>query len=104
MNFSRSTSQDQLLKIAPSVRIHHHARYINNGHIVVTGGAAAGIDGALHLRIKLISKEHAEKVAAQMCYGWKGNSTTKFPKKLPKKKNEGTSWKTQPHERLASTH
>jgi transcriptional regulator GlxA family with amidase domain len=84
---------DELSKIDPSIRILHNARYVDNGHIVITGGVAAGIDGALHVVSKLISKEHAEKVAAHMCYEWKGEWHCEVSEEGSEELNEGASWK-----------
>jgi transcriptional regulator GlxA family with amidase domain len=47
-SFSRTSLVDLLLEVAPRVRV-SHARLVDCGRVITSGGAAAGLDIGLHL-------------------------------------------------------
>jgi transcriptional regulator GlxA family with amidase domain len=54
--------------------VHENKRWIDEGHIVTSGGISAGIDMSLYLVSKLHSIGLAEKTAHQMEFDWTKNS------------------------------
>lgn len=60
---------EDLQEIAPSTRIMHGERFIDNGKIMTSGGISAGIDLSLHVVEKLYGNETAAKTAVYMEYG-----------------------------------
>lgn len=54
----------------PKVHVVEDQRYVDNGHIITTGGLSAGIDGALHVVERLRGTGHAQEVALGEEYEW----------------------------------
>ena len=63
----------ELRQSFPELVVKENVRWIDNGHIVTSAGISAGIDMSLHLVGRLAGKDHAEKTARQMEYGWRGD-------------------------------
>jgi len=66
-----------------------NVRFVDNGKIVTTAGVSAGIDGALHIVQRLISKKAAKETATYMEYDkWQADMgyVTREQKNLPKKR------------------
>jgi transcriptional regulator GlxA family with amidase domain len=61
---------DLLRQVAPNATIREGVRFLDNGKVVLSAGVAAGIDAALHVVIKLLGREHAEKTARHIEYPW----------------------------------
>ena len=59
---------ERLSEAFPKVKVLEHTRYVDNGNIVTTAGVSAGIDGALHIVGRLLSKETAKSTAEYMEY------------------------------------
>jgi putative intracellular protease/amidase len=59
----------------PKITVVDDQRYVDNGHIVTTGGLSAGIDGALHLVERLDGLGTAQEVALGEEYDWKSHPT-----------------------------
>ena len=59
----------------PQVTVVDDQRYVDNGHIVTTGGLSAGIDGALHVLERLKGLGTAQEVALGEEYDWKSQPT-----------------------------
>ena len=59
----------------PKVRVVSDQRYVDNGKIITTAGLSSGIDGSLHVVEKLLGRGRAQRVALNMEYDWKGDST-----------------------------
>jgi putative intracellular protease/amidase len=58
----------------PTAKLVSDKRFVDNGKIVTAGGLSAGIDGALHVVEKTLSKGWAQMVAVWMEYDWQPNS------------------------------
>jgi transcriptional regulator GlxA family with amidase domain len=54
----------------PRLTVCEDARWVEDGHIVTSGGISAGIDMSLHLVRRLFGDELAESTARQMEYDW----------------------------------
>lgn len=54
----------------PRLEVITDRRWVDQGHVITSGGISAGIDMSLHLLSRLISTEMAEKTAYQMEYRW----------------------------------
>ena len=54
----------------PSLDVKENVPWVDNGRIVTSAGISAGIEMALHLVAKLVSKELAIDTARQMEYTW----------------------------------
>ena len=61
---------DDLQVAWPALRVSREKRWVDNGHIVTSGGISAGIDMSLHLVSRLAGLELAERTARQMEYEW----------------------------------
>ncbi len=59
---------DRLESSYPKAQVLRGIRFVDDGMIMTTAGVSAGIDGALHLVSRLISKEAAQKTAEYMEY------------------------------------
>jgi len=59
-----------LQQAAPKARVRRDVRWVDNGHIVMTAGVSAGIDGALHLVDRLLGRASATRAAGRMEYAW----------------------------------
>jgi transcriptional regulator GlxA family with amidase domain len=62
--------QKALAEQFPDISVVPDRRWIDQGHIVTSGGITAGIDMSLHLISRLVSKELAELTAHQMEFNW----------------------------------
>ncbi len=63
---------DELRAVAPNSDIREGERVVDNGHIVLSGGIAAGIDAAFHVVARLVGRDTAVATAAYMEYPWNG--------------------------------
>src|SRR4029077_10333690 len=59
----------------PKVHVVNDQRFVDNGHVITTGGLTAGIDGALHV----VSRADGEGVAQQVALGLEYNWQPKTP-------------------------
>ena len=59
---------EQLQKDVPQTHVLAHVRVVDNGHVIITSGVSAGIDGALHLVSRLRGEDVAKKVAEWIEY------------------------------------
>lgn len=57
---------DDLRSQFPEVQVQHGVRWVDEGHVVSSGGIAAGIDMSLHLVARLAGSQLAEATARQM--------------------------------------
>lgn len=62
---------DDLQKMAPDTEVLQDARYVDNGHIILSAGISAGIDASLYLVGRLCGSETAEEAAHYMEYDWR---------------------------------
>lgn len=60
-----------LQEMAPNAKVLQHARFTDNGKIIMSGGISAGIDSSLYLIMQLWGEELANKIATYMEYDWK---------------------------------
>src|SRR5690349_6642819 len=51
------------LSAFPETKVVYDARYVESGKIITTAGLTSGIDGALHLVSKMLSKGEAQSAA-----------------------------------------
>ena len=58
----------------PKVTVVDDQRYVDNGHIITTGGLSAGIDGALHVVERLRGTGRAQEVALGEEYEWSSHA------------------------------
>lgn len=61
---------DDLRRGFPDLIVHESRRWVDEGHIVTSGGISAGIDMSLHLVAKLHGLALAERTARQMEFEW----------------------------------
>lgn len=61
---------ESLRREAPKTTVREHRRFVDNGKIVTAAGVSSGIDAALHVVDRLISREVAQKTARYMEYKW----------------------------------
>jgi len=54
----------------PKIDVVDDQRYVDNGHIITTGGLSAGIDGALHVIDREFGRPRAEQIARGIEYRW----------------------------------
>ncbi|WP_321476456.1 DJ-1/PfpI family protein [uncultured Paludibaculum sp.] len=66
---------DGLRQIAPLARVVDDVRFTDNGKIVTSAGATAGIDAALHVLEKLDGRGTAQMAALAMEYKWDPDGT-----------------------------
>jgi putative intracellular protease/amidase len=59
----------------PKVHVVENQRYVDNGHIITTGGLSAGIDGALHVVERMRGLGEAQEVALSEEYPWSPRSS-----------------------------
>lgn len=75
LNGKRATTHwadmDLLRKMYPQVLVCEAQRWVDEGHIVTSGGISAGIDMSLHLVERLAGRELALRTARQMEYEWR---------------------------------
>ncbi len=67
------TAYSLLREVAPGARVREGERFVDNGHLVVAAGVAAGIDMSLHVVERLLGPEVAEEAAMHMEYHWDRN-------------------------------
>lgn len=61
---------EALARQFPSLQVQHGPRWIDQGHIVTSGGISAGIDMSLHLVARLAGQQVAQQTARQMEFEW----------------------------------
>ena len=66
---------DGLREAFPKAHVVSDQRYVDNGKIITTAGLSSGIDGSLHVVEKLQGRGTAQRIALNMEYDWKGDST-----------------------------
>ena len=59
---------DELIKLAPSARVHRDRRFVDNGKVITAAGISAGIDMSLYVIAKLLGRGFAEATARYMEY------------------------------------
>lgn len=59
---------DELAALAPNTEIVRNERYVDNGHVITSGGISAGIDMSLYVIELVYGKETAKKTAVYMEY------------------------------------
>jgi putative intracellular protease/amidase len=59
----------------PKIHVVEDRRYVDNGHIITTGGLSAGIDGALHVVERMRGLGEAQQVALNEEYPWSPRSS-----------------------------
>jgi len=65
-------SLDELEERFPQIDVRKGVRFVDNGKVITTAGISAGIDGALHLVVKLQGLSTAKRTAHYMEYdNWK---------------------------------
>lgn len=64
---------DDLRAAYPKLTVVDFQRWVDEGHIVTSGGISAGIDMSLHLVSKVFNSDLAEKTARQMEFEWRKN-------------------------------
>jgi putative intracellular protease/amidase/DNA-directed RNA polymerase subunit RPC12/RpoP len=62
------------LSTFPNTKVVYDARYVDSGKIITTAGLTSGIDGAIHLVSKMLSKGEAQSVALNIEYRWDSES------------------------------
>ncbi len=62
------TRIEELQKQLPNTKVLSNVRFVDNGRVITTAGVSAGIDGALHLIVKLDGEKKAREVAQYMEY------------------------------------
>jgi len=65
---------DDLRKAFPSLDVIENVRWVDEGHLLTSGGISAGIDMSLHLVSRLVDETLAVKTAKQMEFAWTKNS------------------------------
>lgn len=58
----------------PTLEVIESVRWVDEGHILTSGGISAGIDMSLHLVSKLMNLALAEETAKQMEFSWTKNT------------------------------
>ncbi|MBI3941678.1 MAG: DJ-1/PfpI family protein [Chloroflexi bacterium] len=66
------TSLRRLQDTFPRVKVLKGHRFVDNGKVLTSGGAIAGIDLTLHLVRRLYGKELADRIATRLHYVWDG--------------------------------
>jgi transcriptional regulator GlxA family with amidase domain len=61
---------DLLRETAPRTTVDPRRRVVDNGHIILSAGVAAGIDMSLYVVAKLLGQEKAEETARYIEYPW----------------------------------
>ncbi len=61
---------DELAEAAPDCTIVRNRRYVDNGQIITSGGITTGIDTALYVVARLLSRETALETARHLEYAW----------------------------------
>jgi transcriptional regulator GlxA family with amidase domain len=64
------TAFDLLKGISPATRVVTDQRYVQNGHILTSGGISAGVDASLAVVEDLLGAEKAALVRAEMEWMW----------------------------------
>lgn len=61
---------DPMRAAFPKVHVVDDQRFVDNGHVITTGGLTAGIDGALHVVSRMEGEGAAQQVALSLEYNW----------------------------------
>jgi putative intracellular protease/amidase len=61
---------DPMRAAFPKVKVVSDQRFVDNGHVITTGGLTAGIDGALHVVSRTDGEGRAQQVALSLEYNW----------------------------------
>ena len=61
---------DPMRAAFPKVHVVSDQRFVDNGHVITTGGLTAGIDGALHVVSRLDGEGAAQQTALSLEYNW----------------------------------
>ncbi len=61
-------SLDLLAETDPTIRVDRTARFVDDGDVLTSAGVSAGIDLALHLVVRLASRERAAQVRRGIQY------------------------------------
>jgi Transcriptional regulator containing an amidase domain and an AraC-type DNA-binding HTH domain len=62
------SAMDELRLSAPMATVHENARVVDNGHVILSAGVAAGIDLSLHVVQKLFGSAMADETANYIEY------------------------------------
>jgi transcriptional regulator GlxA family with amidase domain len=65
---------DLLEQTAPNTRVERDQRVVDNGHVVLSAGVAAGIEASLHVVARLYGRAQAEETARYMEFPWRPES------------------------------
>jgi len=63
------------LSTFPNTKVVYNTRYVDSGKIITTAGLTSGIDGAIHIVSKMLSKGEAQSVALNIEYHWDSESS-----------------------------
>jgi transcriptional regulator GlxA family with amidase domain len=69
-------SIEGLKREAPKTVVRENVRFVDNGKIITAAGVSAGIDGALHVVVKLLGQQVASGTARYMEYRWEPERPT----------------------------
>jgi len=61
---------DELRQLVPTATVHDHARMVDTGRVVTSGGISAGIDASLGVVARLLGEDAARATASEMEYPW----------------------------------
>jgi transcriptional regulator GlxA family with amidase domain len=64
---------EKLATLAPRTTLRPGVSWVDQGHIITSGGISAGIDMSLHLVERLASTDLANRTARQMEYRWQSS-------------------------------
>jgi transcriptional regulator GlxA family with amidase domain len=67
-------SLSRLQEKYPNIKVRTDRRFIDNDKVVTAAGVSAGIDGALHIVLRLCGNEVARQTAHYMEYRWENDS------------------------------
>jgi putative intracellular protease/amidase len=65
---------DSLQLIVPSAHVVRNKRFVDNGKIITTAGLSSGIDGALHIAVRLLGPAYGSLFARWLEYDWSPRS------------------------------
>jgi len=78
---THSAGLDILEKKYPAIKkVHHHARFIDNGKVITSAGVSAGIDASFHLIEKILGKDWAIAIANNLEYKYAPTERSNKPK------------------------
>jgi transcriptional regulator GlxA family with amidase domain len=67
---THAAALDELVHVAPRARVLRGVRLVDNGRIITSAGIASGIDAALYVVQRLLSRSTALETASHMEYPW----------------------------------